>query len=162
VGARRRHQAVRPLLPGRRRHCSEAAAQPCRVGPTGASVADAPCLLPPAPQAGSFFDLARVEAQTETFDRAYSMAETMEAPLLESALPVRRPPAAAPAALPARAGPRMLDAGGVWRGLRAGRQAYLLPAAAPRRPTDLPPALRLPHSRRCRRRARAAWGSWRA
>jgi hypothetical protein len=30
-----------------------------------------------------------MEAQSETFDRAYSMAENMEAPLLESALPVR-------------------------------------------------------------------------
>jgi hypothetical protein len=45
----------------------------------------------PAPQAGSFFDQARVEAQHETFDRAYTADNMVEAPLLESALPVSSP-----------------------------------------------------------------------
>ncbi|KAI8468064.1 MAG: V-type ATPase, V0 complex, 116kDa subunit family [Monoraphidium minutum] len=39
-------------------------------------------------KAGSFFDQARVDAQAENLDRAYSVPEDMGAPLLESALPV--------------------------------------------------------------------------
>jgi V-type H+-transporting ATPase subunit a len=40
-------------------------------------------------KAGSFFDQARIEAQAESFgDRSYSVPEAMDAPLLESALPV--------------------------------------------------------------------------
>jgi V-type H+-transporting ATPase subunit a len=42
-------------------------------------------------KAGSFFDQARSEAQAESFgDRSYSVPEAMDAPLLESALPVSR------------------------------------------------------------------------
>jgi V-type H+-transporting ATPase subunit a len=41
-------------------------------------------------KAGSFFDQARIDAQAESFgDRSYSVPEAMDAPLLESALPVR-------------------------------------------------------------------------
>lgn len=41
-------------------------------------------------KAGSFFDSARAEAAAESFgERAYSVPEAMDAPLLESALPVR-------------------------------------------------------------------------
>jgi len=39
-------------------------------------------------KAGSFFDQARVDAQGENLDRAYSVPEDMGAPLLEAALPV--------------------------------------------------------------------------
>jgi V-type H+-transporting ATPase subunit a len=40
-------------------------------------------------KAGSFFNQARIEAQAESFgDRSYSVPEAMDAPLLESALPV--------------------------------------------------------------------------
>eukprot|EP00878_Enallax_costatus_P010440 GHUV01010898.1.p1 GENE.GHUV01010898.1~~GHUV01010898.1.p1 ORF type:complete len:788 (+),score=229.98 GHUV01010898.1:234-2597(+) len=38
-------------------------------------------------KAGSFFDQARIDAQSESFERTYSVPETMDAPLLESALP---------------------------------------------------------------------------
>jgi V-type H+-transporting ATPase subunit a len=41
-------------------------------------------------KAGSFFDRARSEAAAENFgERSYSVPEAMDAPLLESALPVR-------------------------------------------------------------------------
>jgi hypothetical protein len=33
---------------------------------------------------------ARIDAQAESFDRNYSVPEAMDAPLLESALPVRK------------------------------------------------------------------------
>lgn len=39
-------------------------------------------------KAGSFFDQARIDAASESFDRSFS-AEDMGAPLLEAAMPVR-------------------------------------------------------------------------
>jgi hypothetical protein len=39
-------------------------------------------------KAGSFFDQARIDAASESFDRSFS-TEAMDAPLLEAALPVR-------------------------------------------------------------------------
>jgi hypothetical protein len=39
--------------------------------------------------AAAFAAQARIDAQAESFDRNYSVPEAMDAPLLESALPVR-------------------------------------------------------------------------
>jgi len=43
-------------------------------------------------KAGSFFDQARIDAQSESFERSYSLPEAMDVPLLESALAVRMSP----------------------------------------------------------------------